>query len=80
MLIYDAQYLPDEYEEGKIGWGHSTWADGVEIAKKAGVNQLVITSHDWVRSDDEVDEIIDMTRQEFPNTIAAAAGLTIEVP
>ncbi len=21
LLIYDAQYLPDEYEDGKVGWG-----------------------------------------------------------
>jgi ribonuclease BN (tRNA processing enzyme) len=80
VLIYDAQYLPDEYVHGKIGWGHSTWRDGVEIAQKAGVERLIITSHDWARSDDEVDEIVEMTRREFPNTIAAAAGLTIEVP
>lgn len=80
VLIYDAQYLPDEYVHGKVGWGHSTWRDGVEIAKKAGVERLIITSHDWARSDDEVDEIVEMTRREFPNTIAAAAGLTIQVP
>lgn len=79
VLIYDAQYLPDEYEEGKVGWGHSTWPDGVEIARKAGVDRLIITSHDWARTDDEVDEIIAMTRAEFPNTEAAAAGLKIEI-
>jgi phosphoribosyl 1,2-cyclic phosphodiesterase len=78
-LFYDAQYLPDEYVDGKVGWGHSTWKDGVEIAKKAGVKQLVITSHDWTRSDDDVDKIVEMARAEFPNTIAAAAGLTIEI-
>lgn len=79
VLVYDAQYLPDEYADGKVGWGHSTWKDGVAIAQKAGVDRLVITSHDWVRSDDEVDEILALTRAEFPNTDAAAAGLKIEI-
>ena len=78
LLIYDAQYLPDEYS-GKVGWGHSTWRDGVEVAQSADVGRLIITSHDWTRTDDEVDSIVAMARKEFPNTEAAAAGLTIEV-
>lgn len=79
VLIYDAQYLPDEYVAGKVGWGHSTWKDGVEVAVKAGVGRLIITSHDWARADDGVDRIVEMARAEFPNTEAAAAGLKIEI-
>lgn len=79
VLVYDAQYLPDEYEEGKVGWGHSTWRDGAAIAQKAGVGRLVITSHDWTRTDDEVDAILDAARVAFPATEAAAAGKVIEI-
>ena len=80
VLVYDAQYLPEEYVAGKIGWGHSTWRDGVDAARSAGVSRLVITSHDWARSDDEVDAIVELARAEFPETEAAAAGRSIEVP
>src|SRR5262249_31905291 len=31
ILIYDSQYLPEEYEARKRGWGHSHWREGVNI-------------------------------------------------
>src|SRR5262249_33444801 len=58
VLIYDAQYPPEEYrgESGpaKVGWGHSTWQAGVELARAAGVGQLVLFHHDPRRDDDAV--------------------------
>src|SRR5262249_19624607 len=41
VLIYDAQYTPEEYrgESGrsKMGWGHSTYVAGCEVAHAANV-------------------------------------------
>ena len=31
VLIYDAQYLPEEYEARKRGWGHSHWREAVNL-------------------------------------------------
>ena len=31
VLIYDAQYLPEEYEASKRGWGHSHWREAVNV-------------------------------------------------
>lgn len=76
VLIHDAQYFPDEYREGKVGWGHSTWEDSVRIAEAAGVGRLVITSHDPYRSDKGVDEIVAAASAHLP-TEAAAVGLRI---
>ena len=28
VLVYDAQYLPEEYEAKRRGWGHSHWREG----------------------------------------------------
>lgn len=79
VLIYDAQYLPDEYETGKVGWGHSTWAEAVALAKECNVGRLILTSHDPTRSDDEIDKILAMARAEFPNTEAFYEGMVLEV-
>lgn len=79
VLIYDAQYLPDEYESTKVGWGHSTWAEAVALAKECNVKKLVLTSHDPTRSDDEIDKILAMARAEFPNTEAFYEGMVLEV-
>ena len=79
VLVYDAQYLPDEYEIGKVGWGHSTWTEAVALAKECGVGRLILTSHDPARSDDGVDKILEMARDEFPDTDAFYEGMVLEV-
>ena len=50
ILIYDSQYTPEEYP-AKVGWGHSTWQAGAELARAAGVPQLVLFHHDPRRTD-----------------------------
>jgi len=49
-LVYDGMYDDSEYEK-HIGWGHSTWQEGVRLAQKAGVDQLIISHHDAKSSD-----------------------------
>jgi len=79
VLIHDAQYLEHEYHTSKTGWGHATWQAAVSVAMDAGVERLVLTSHDPNRTDELVDAIVDAAREEFPNTIAAAEGMVIDV-
>ena len=73
ILIYDAQYTREEYEERR-GWGHSTWREAVYLAQEAGVRQLVLFHHHPMRTDRQVDAIVRAAQQEFPNTIAASEG------
>ncbi len=54
ILIHDAQYTPEEYENGKTGWGHSTYEHAVETALKANVKKLFLFHHDPLRKDAEV--------------------------
>lgn len=50
VLIMDAQYLPEEYPS-RVGFGHSTPLDAVEIARRAGVSRLILTHHDPTHDD-----------------------------
>jgi phosphoribosyl 1,2-cyclic phosphodiesterase len=82
VLIYDSQYTPEEYRgsapgNSKVGWGHSTYVAGVELARAADVGQYVLFHHDPRRSDAGVDEIERRTRELFPHAIAAREGLTL---
>lgn len=83
VLIYDAQYLPEEYtgEVGpsRRGWGHSTYAAGAEVARAAGVQTLALFHHDPKRTDDQVAEIVKRAQQLFPSTVAAREGLELEL-
>ncbi len=77
VLVYDAQYTPDEYRS-KVGWGHSTYVAGAELARSAGVSTLVLFHHDPTRSDDGVVAIEEKTRALFPSSMAAREGLEID--
>ena len=79
VLIYDAQYTSEEYNAGKQGWGHSTYAEAVKLARAAKVGRLILYSHD-PSHDDEVLRKIEAAAQElFPNTVAAFDGMKIEL-
>jgi ribonuclease BN (tRNA processing enzyme) len=56
VLIHDAQYADDEYEE-HVGWGHSTLGQAVAFATHAGVRHLVGFHHDPWHDDDMLDEL-----------------------
>jgi phosphoribosyl 1,2-cyclic phosphodiesterase len=76
ILIYDAQYTPDEYPS-KVGWGHSTWQAGVELARAAAVPQLVLFHHDPGRNDAQLVALEADARAALPGTVAAREGMTL---
>ena len=78
VLIYDAQYTPEGYQ-GKVGWGHSTYVAGAEVARAAGVGQLVLFHHDPMRTDAGVAAIESAARGLFARTVAAREGLTLSM-
>ena len=78
VFLYDAQYLPKEMKFRK-GWGHSTWKEGVAIAKECKAKKLILFHHDPDRSDKEIDEILKVSRRHFDSVVAAKEGLTIKL-
>ena len=61
LLFHDAEYLPEEYALKKT-WGHSTYVDAVNLALKADVKRLGLFHHNQDRSDDELDEIVELCK------------------
>ncbi len=76
VLVYDAQFTPQEYELKK-GWGHSTWLEGVKVARDAGVKQLVLAHHDPSHTDDFMREVLMAAREVFDQTIIAREGSSV---
>jgi len=76
-LIYDATYMPAEYDTLRKGWGHSTWFAAVQAARAAGVAQLVLFHHHPEHTDDQLDEIQRITRAELPSACVAREGMEL---
>lgn len=45
LVVYDSSYTDKEFP-AKIGWGHSTWQEGVRLCRAANVRNLAIFHHD----------------------------------
>ena len=83
-LIYDAMYTDDEYEgrNGEMprkGWGHSTWQEGVSLARAAGAKRLVLFHHAPWHDDDFIAAYEAEAREVFPETYAAYEGLAFDL-
>ena len=77
ILVNDAQFTPEQLAAGRKGWGHSSWLEGVRLAKDAGVRKLVLFHHDPDSSDKTVDAILRDARAQFENTWAACEGMAM---
>ena len=79
ILIYDAQYLPEEYQAQKRGWGHSHWREAVNIAMGSGAKELVLFHHDPDHTDNMIDKIVTDARNYYPKVRAASEGMEIQL-
>ncbi len=75
LLVYDATYIPAEYESLRRGWGHSTWYAAVALARTAKVKRLVLFHHHPDHTDDEMDKLLTYARADFPATDLAHEGM-----
>jgi phosphoribosyl 1,2-cyclic phosphodiesterase len=71
ILVYDATFTPDEYRSGRMGWGHSTWLEGTELAKQAGVKKLFLSHLNPDHQDSQIDDIVVLAKEKFTNTFGA---------
>ncbi len=79
LLIYDAQYLPEEYMARRRGWGHSHWREAIDIVMESGAKELVLYHHDPDHTDTVVDKVVADARSYYANVRAAAEGMEIRV-
>ena len=79
VLIYDAQYLPDEYQAKRRGWGHSHWREAVNIVLQSGAKELILYHHDPDHDDACIDNIVKSASEYYASVRAAKEGLVIEL-
>jgi len=64
FLIHDAEFTPQEYQT-YLEWGHSSYADVLELAFKAGVKKLGLFHLNQDRTDADMDRIVDICRHRI---------------
>jgi phosphoribosyl 1,2-cyclic phosphodiesterase len=81
LLLHDAQYTSEEYKT-KIGWGHSSMEDTLQLADMAEVKRLLLTHHDPAHNDARLHEIysglMNSTNKHVPFDLARE-GTEIEL-
>jgi phosphoribosyl 1,2-cyclic phosphodiesterase len=78
IFIYDSTYTDEEYPRF-VGWGHSTWQEGVRLAKAAGVRTFVAFHHDPTHDDDFLDHIQAEMDALMPGARVAREGMILHL-
>jgi phosphoribosyl 1,2-cyclic phosphodiesterase len=56
LVIYDSMYTDEEFPE-RVGWGHSTWNEGMRLCRAAGAKRLAIFHHEPDHDDAFMDKL-----------------------
>lgn len=70
LVIYDSTYSDDEFTS-KVGWGHSTWQEGIRLCRAANVRQLALFHHDPDHDDDYMRRVETEAHEVWDGTIVA---------
>jgi len=77
IVIYDCMYTDEEYAKSYVGWGHSTWQEGVRLCTAAGVKKLVVFHHDPDHDDARLDAIGREVEAAMPGATLAREGMVL---
>lgn len=76
LVIYDSTYTDDEFP-AKVGWGHSTWQEGVRLCRAANVHRLAIFHHDPDHDDEFMERLEDQARRMWDRALVARDNMEL---
>ena len=77
-VVYDSAYSDEEFD-ALVGYGHSTWQEGVRLCDAAGVDQF-IGFHHQPEKDDKTLEAVDAALRKLRRNSRLARELMVIVP
>jgi phosphoribosyl 1,2-cyclic phosphodiesterase len=78
LVIYDCTYTDDELPS-KVGWGHSTWREGIRLCQAAHAKTLVIFHHEPDHEDERMAEIEREARAVWSGVVVARESMRIDL-
>lgn len=76
LAIYDTTYTEAEFKD-RVGWGHSTWQEGVRVARFSNAKRLALFHHDPSHDDAFMARIEAEAAATWPGAFAAREGTVI---
>ena len=77
LVIYDSTYTEEEFPD-KVGWGHSTWEEGVRLCKAANVKQLGIFHHDPTHDDAFMDKLAEDAKKAWSGAFVVREKMALK--
>lgn len=78
LVAYDSTYTDEEFP-AKIGWGHSTWQEGIRLCKAANVKSLAIFHHDPDHEDRFMEQVESDARAMWPGAFVARENMRVNL-
>jgi phosphoribosyl 1,2-cyclic phosphodiesterase len=78
LVIYDSTYTEEEFP-AKVGWGHSTWEEGVKLCQMANVKMMAIFHHDPEHDDVFMEKLEIEARERWSGAIVARENMRINL-
>jgi len=78
LVVYDSTYTDAEFP-ARVGWGHSTWQEGVRLCRQAGARSLAIFHHDPEHDDRFMSRVETEARAMWPGAFVARENLRIRL-
>ncbi len=78
LVIYDSTYTEDEYPK-HVGWGHSTWNEGVKLCQAASVGKMAIFHHEPDHDDEFMAKLEKEAKEYWDGSFAARDGMVVNI-
>ena len=78
LMIYDCTYTEDEYP-AHMGWGHSTWNEGMRLCQMAGCKSLIIFHHEPDHDDTFMANLEAEAKATWDGCVVAREGMQLKL-
>lgn len=78
LVVYDSTYTDEEFP-ARVGWGHSTWNEGMRLCRTANVGRFAIFHHDPDHTDDVMERIEREALASWDRTVVTRDNMTIRL-
>jgi phosphoribosyl 1,2-cyclic phosphodiesterase len=78
MVIYDSTYTEEEYPK-HMGWGHSTWNEGVKLCQAASAGKMAIFHHEPDHDDEFMGKLEKEAKEYWDGSFAAMDGMVVNL-